>query len=74
MILLVGVAVLSGIGVMVALWPFGWVIALAAAPIGASLMTAVVALALIGFRSQGVGCVVPTRDAAGLVDCNGQEA
>lgn len=63
MILLVCVAILGGCGAMVALWPLGWLVALAAGPIAASLLTAIVALALGGVRSHGHAPVVPPSSA-----------
>jgi hypothetical protein len=52
MILLVCVAILGGCGAMVALWPLGWLVALAVGPVAASLLTALAALTVASLPSQ----------------------
>jgi hypothetical protein len=51
MIVLLAIAIFGGVGIAVALWPLGWWVALGGASVGASLLTAVLALAFAGIRA-----------------------
>lgn len=68
-VVLMAVAIVSGVMTAVALWPLGWLIALVSAPFGGSLAAGLLALAVAAIRTLSrvrPFDALPGQDAAAL--------